>query len=184
MTSVAVPLSTSAANLSQKGTRLVRYDLPMVKLCWLYQITSLSCMCLNISSRRICSKILPGTEAHQPVVSWIFFSLFLKNGSDVSCFSVRSKDVKQSVLTDNREKGFWPYLLFLWPVILKLLQISSSPRRNLIICWCCLLLKLSKLSLVQYSDGNWTEPTALCCPFCTLFLFIYFFQNNLSEWHV
>ncbi|PKU40376.1 rna-directed dna polymerase from mobile element jockey-like [Limosa lapponica baueri] len=33
----------------------VRQDLSLVKTCWLSQITSLSSMCLNIGSRRICS---------------------------------------------------------------------------------------------------------------------------------
>ena len=56
MTSLALPLSTP----SQKTTRLVRQDLPLVKPCWLSQITSLSSMCT--ASRRICSMIFPGTE--------------------------------------------------------------------------------------------------------------------------
>ena len=62
MTSIALPLSTDVVIPSQKATRLVRQDLPLEKPCWLSHITSLSSMCLNIASRRICSMIFPGTE--------------------------------------------------------------------------------------------------------------------------
>ena len=40
---------------------MVSHNLPLVKPCWLSQITSSSQVCLNISSRRICSMIFPGT---------------------------------------------------------------------------------------------------------------------------
>jgi len=43
-------------------TKLVRHDLPLVKPCWLCQITSLLFMCLSMVLRRICSIILLGTE--------------------------------------------------------------------------------------------------------------------------
>ena len=46
----------------RKATRLVRNVLPLVKSCWLPHITSSSCMSLNITSRRICSIIFPGTD--------------------------------------------------------------------------------------------------------------------------
>ena len=45
-----------------KTTGFGRHDLPLVKLCCLSHITSLSLMCLNVSSRRICSMIFLGTE--------------------------------------------------------------------------------------------------------------------------
>ncbi|KAK4825966.1 hypothetical protein QYF61_003535 [Mycteria americana] len=57
-------LSTDVVTPSQKAARLVRQDLPLVKLCWLSQITSLPSMCLSIASRRICAMIFPGTEVH------------------------------------------------------------------------------------------------------------------------
>jgi len=62
MTSVAIPLSTDVVTPSEKVTSLVRQDVPLVKPCWLSQITFLSSMCLRISSKRICSVIFPGTE--------------------------------------------------------------------------------------------------------------------------
>ena len=62
MAAVTLPLFTVAVTPSQEATRLVRHDLPLVKSCWLSQITSLYCMCLNIASRRMCSMIFPGTE--------------------------------------------------------------------------------------------------------------------------
>lgn len=45
---------------SQKTNQMVRYYLSYVKPCWLSQISSFH-MCLNISSRRMCSIISPGT---------------------------------------------------------------------------------------------------------------------------
>ena len=62
MTSVALPLFTVVVTPSQKATRLVRQDLPLVKPCWLSQITFLYSICLSIASVRICPMIFPGTE--------------------------------------------------------------------------------------------------------------------------
>jgi len=59
---VALPLSTDVVTPSQKAARLVRQDLPLVKPCWLSQITSPSSTGLSIASRRICSLIFPSTE--------------------------------------------------------------------------------------------------------------------------
>ena len=59
MTSVALLLSTNAIAPSQ---RLVRHDLPLLKLCWLSHITSSSHTCLHIASKRTCSMIFPGTD--------------------------------------------------------------------------------------------------------------------------
>ncbi|KAK4827741.1 hypothetical protein QYF61_021202, partial [Mycteria americana] len=66
-TSIALSLSTDVVTPSQKATRLVRQDLPLVKPCWLSRITSLPSMCLSIASRRICSMIFPGTEILSPI---------------------------------------------------------------------------------------------------------------------
>ncbi|GAB0210109.1 highly reducing polyketide synthase PKS6 [Grus japonensis] len=66
MMSVALPLSTDDVNPSEKATKFVRHDLPLVKPCWLSPITSLFSMCLSIVSRRVCSMILPGTEGFVP----------------------------------------------------------------------------------------------------------------------
>ena len=66
----------------------------LVKPCWLLQITSMSSMCLNTASRRTCS--IQRCEAHWPVVPWVFLSPFLKNGSDVSLFSVTGNLVSDS----------------------------------------------------------------------------------------
>ena len=62
MTSIPLLLPTDSVISSQKATRLVKQDLPLIKSCWLSQITSLSRMSLNIASRRICSMIFPGTD--------------------------------------------------------------------------------------------------------------------------
>lgn len=70
ITSIALPLLTSAATHSQKAIRFVRHDLPLVKMCWLSQITSAFHMCLNISSRKICSMIFPDTG----LVLWMCFT--------------------------------------------------------------------------------------------------------------
>lgn len=61
-------------------------NLPLVKLCWLCLITSFSCLCFNIASRRIYCSIFPGTEVHRLVVSRIFLPTLLKYGSEVSLF--------------------------------------------------------------------------------------------------
>lgn len=66
MTPVALPLSIGGVTTSLKATRLLRWFLPLVKLCWLSLVTSLSSMCLSIASRRICSLIFPGTELRLP----------------------------------------------------------------------------------------------------------------------
>ncbi|KAJ7406662.1 hypothetical protein BTVI_64973 [Pitangus sulphuratus] len=60
--SVALALSTNSITQTQKPTKFVRCDLPLVKSCWLSQIFSLFPMCLRILSRRTCCKILLSTE--------------------------------------------------------------------------------------------------------------------------
>lgn len=40
----------------------MRWDLPLVKLCWLSQIISLASKCLSTVFRRVCSMIFPGIE--------------------------------------------------------------------------------------------------------------------------
>ncbi|KAK4827897.1 hypothetical protein QYF61_022320 [Mycteria americana] len=71
-TSIALPLYIDVVTPSEKATRLVRQDLPLVKPCWLSRVTSLSSMCLSRASRRICSMIFPGTEVPQVVMNLIF----------------------------------------------------------------------------------------------------------------
>jgi len=61
MTSVAFRFSTNDVLLSRKATLWVRFDLPLVKPCWLCGITYSAHIRLNISPRRICSLIFPGT---------------------------------------------------------------------------------------------------------------------------
>jgi len=88
--SVALPLSIDAVTPSQKATRLVKQDLPLMKPCWFSCITSLSSMCLIINSWRICSMIFPCTEGRldRMVVPRIIHFVLLKNGSKVSFCSV------------------------------------------------------------------------------------------------
>jgi len=63
LTSVALPLSTYTIMPSQKPTKFVRYNLSLVKPCWLPPIiSSLFSMCLSKSFKRIFSTILPDTE--------------------------------------------------------------------------------------------------------------------------
>lgn len=50
MTAVAFPLFISVVLSLRKASRFIRHDVTLVKLWWLSQITSSSCMCLNISS--------------------------------------------------------------------------------------------------------------------------------------
>mgnify|MGYP005788620939 FL=1 len=45
---------------SQKTNQMVGHYLPLVMPCWVSQISSSFHMCVNISSRRICSIIYPG----------------------------------------------------------------------------------------------------------------------------
>ena len=79
---VAHPLSTNVVTPSEKDTKLVRHDLPLVKPCWLSPVTSLLSMCLSVISRRICSIILPGTEMRLTVLQFprSSFFPFLKMG--------------------------------------------------------------------------------------------------------
>ena len=63
-------------SLHHSITRLVRQDLPLVKPCWLSQMTSLSSVCLIRASRRICSMIFPGTEVRL-TGRWFLGSSFL-----------------------------------------------------------------------------------------------------------
>lgn len=51
-------LDTDAVAPLQKAARLVRHNLPLAKPHWLSLITSLSSICFDMSSRRICSMIL------------------------------------------------------------------------------------------------------------------------------
>lgn len=61
ITSIALSLSINVATPSQKAIRFARHDLLLVKMCWLSQTISAFHLCLNISSRSICSMIFPGT---------------------------------------------------------------------------------------------------------------------------
>lgn len=56
------PVLARTRTPSQRASRSVRRDLPLAKTCWLSWITSLSCMCLNMSSMKICSLIVSCTE--------------------------------------------------------------------------------------------------------------------------
>lgn len=51
--SVSLPLSTDIVTSSQKGSGLIRQDLPLMKPCLLSQTTSLLSMCLSTASRRM-----------------------------------------------------------------------------------------------------------------------------------
>lgn len=83
ITLVSLPLSTDAAPPPQKTTtRLIRHDLPLVKPDWLFQITPLSYMCLNVSSKRICSVIAPTVCSFldlpfYPFKKWFSFSRYI-----------------------------------------------------------------------------------------------------------
>lgn len=48
---VTLPSSTNAVTPLWKATRLVRHDLPLVRLCWLSLIASLFSMCFSTNSR-------------------------------------------------------------------------------------------------------------------------------------
>ncbi|KAK4827886.1 hypothetical protein QYF61_022309, partial [Mycteria americana] len=77
-TSIALPLYIDVVTPSEKATRLVRQDLPLVKPCWLSRVTSLSSMCLSRASRRICSMIFPGT-AFSSICALAFLTPSLHN---------------------------------------------------------------------------------------------------------
>jgi len=83
MTSIGLPLSTDLVTPSYKATSLVSQDLPLMKPCWLSQITSLSSLSLSIAFRRICSTIFPGTEVRLTSQSFPgpCFLPFLKMGA-------------------------------------------------------------------------------------------------------
>lgn len=76
MTSVALSLSTVVITPSHKATRLVRHPLHLVKLCWLSWTTSLFCVCLNITSRRICFMIFSGVNVRLTVLQLPTSSFF------------------------------------------------------------------------------------------------------------
>lgn len=59
----ALSLSTSPIIFLQKAISLIKQDLPLVDLCWLFLITFLSFICLEMDFRRTCSTIFLGTEA-------------------------------------------------------------------------------------------------------------------------
>lgn len=56
---------TIAMTTSQRGTRMLRHDWPLVKPCWMSWIISLSCICLN-TSMTICSMIFLDREVKLP----------------------------------------------------------------------------------------------------------------------
>lgn len=72
----------STVTPSQKATRMIRYDLPLVKPYWMPQITSLSCKCFGIASRRVFSMIFPGTNVRLTDLLFprTFFLPFFKVG--------------------------------------------------------------------------------------------------------
>lgn len=68
MTSIALPLSTNAITPSQRATRWVGHDLPLVEPCWVSQITHSSLMCPSTSSSRVSSMIFPGCPCLTPIL--------------------------------------------------------------------------------------------------------------------
>lgn len=86
MTSGDLPLSVAAVTPSVGGVQMVRYDLPLVRPCWLPQ----TCMCVAIVSIRICSMTFPGTEVNVTgVVKQVFLPPpFFKNRIHLSFFPV------------------------------------------------------------------------------------------------
>lgn len=63
---------------------------PSMKPFWQPWINSLSCMCLNMASRRIHSTTFPGTDVKLTALFFPGSSLLsiLKNGNDISLFPV------------------------------------------------------------------------------------------------
>ena len=76
MTSVALLLSAVAIIPTQKATTSVRHNLSLVISCWLFQITSSSCMCLNICFRVICFMHFPGTDMRLTGLQFLYSSFF------------------------------------------------------------------------------------------------------------
>lgn len=82
-------LDHSAITPPLKGTRLVRQHLPLVKASWLYLIISRSSICFDMSSRRICSMIVPVMEMR--LTGWYFLGssiLFFLKMDDILFYPV------------------------------------------------------------------------------------------------
>ena len=91
MTSIALPLSTDALTPLQKATKLVRHNLPLMKLCWLSQITFSSYLyVVSHVFQQDQFHDLPRhrCKAHWPVVPQVFLSPFLKVENCVSLYPV------------------------------------------------------------------------------------------------
>ena len=123
---------------------------PLVKVSWLFWITSSSCMWLNVASRKTCYLIFSGKhEAHQPEVSQFFLSTFLKNGSDVSLFAVMVDFTQQPWLSNTMESS-----LAITPAssFRNLASMSSGPTFSLM-RWSWMLERiLLSQPLFRYSE--------------------------------
>lgn len=104
MTSVALPLSTTAIIPWQEATKFVRAVLSLEKPCWLSPITSLFLTCFSILSRRIHFMILPDTEV-RPVFSWVFPISLSKNEIYVFPFAVSENFTRLPWLL--KYDGYW-----------------------------------------------------------------------------